>query len=211
MTTFITPFTCIIQGATGTGKTHFVKRVLDNQKVMFQTPPAKVVYFYAVDQPLFKSMKNVIFHKGIPDKFESFADYPNHTLFVLDDVMIKALNDPKVAELFTVGSHHMNISVFFLSHNLFHQGKMARTIGLSCHYLILFRSLRDALMITYLGRQLFPGQNKILIECYEDATSEKYSYLFIDLSPHSYDGWEGRIKSRIFPGEGCWVYKPIEK
>lgn len=210
MATFITPATVIVNGGTGTGKTCFVKRVLENRTVMFQTPPIKVVYFYSVEQPLFAEMKDVTFHKGIPEDFTEFADYPNHVAFVLDDLMLPALNDPKVAELFTVGSHHLNISIFFLTHNLFQSSRLARSIALSCHYLVLFRSLRDGLMITYLGKQLFPGKGKTLVESYEDATAEKYQYLLVDLSPHSCNGWNGRMKSRVFPGEACWVYNPVQ-
>ena len=63
-------------------------------------------------------------------------------------------DNKKFADLFTKGSHHMNLSVIFISQNLFHQGKQMRTIGLNCHYIIVMKSARGKAQLSHLGRDL---------------------------------------------------------
>jgi hypothetical protein len=55
-----------------------------------------------------------------------------------------------------------------------------RTASLNCHYLILMANKRDTLQINTLGRQVFPGQLKIVMRSFELATQEKCSYLLLD-------------------------------
>ncbi len=94
---FQSPSTCIVSGATGTGKTHFVFRVLLQANKMF-TKPVKIIYYcYGVNQPLFDEMKqklnNIVFHEGLPsrDMLQSWAiDEPDHKLLIFDDLLQKA-------------------------------------------------------------------------------------------------------------------------
>ena len=49
------------------------------------------------------------------------------TLLIIDDLMDQV--DQSVANLFTKGSHHRNVSVVFLVQNLFHKNKHISTIS----------------------------------------------------------------------------------
>ena len=118
-------------------------------------------------------------------------------------MQITALNDSFIANLFSLESHHRNLSVFLLLQNLFHQGKYARDISLNSHYFILFKNPRDCQQIRYLGTQL--GIKKKLRDAYEDATLLPFSYLLIDLSPRSDSTY--MLRSHIFPFEDMVVYK----
>jgi len=44
-----------------------------------------------------------------------------------------------VANIFTKGSHHRNVSVVFLAQNLFPQNKFTRATSLNAHYIVLFK------------------------------------------------------------------------
>ena len=59
-------------------------------------------------------------------------------LLVIDDLMQET--NETVANLFTKGSHHRNVSVMFLAQNLFPKNKFARTISLNAHYMVLLRT-----------------------------------------------------------------------
>ena len=48
----------------------------------------------------------------------------DHNLIIIDDMQIRALNDPFIANLFCCESHHKNLSVFLLLQNLFHKVSM---------------------------------------------------------------------------------------
>ena len=86
-------------------------------------------------------------------------------------------------------------------------GKYARTIALNVQYMILFRNFRDGSQVDYLGRQLFPGEGKRLLEAYNDATSEKNGYILIDLSPSHFDD-ALRLRTNFLPNEYSIVYIP---
>ena len=152
-----------------------------------------------------KEIEGIEFFEGVPDQTEvkKFAD-GKHNLIILDDLSERVVKDPVIEKLFVQGAHHLNLSVFFVSHNCFRQGKCARTIALNTHYTILFRNVRDGQQIGSLGKQMFPGNNKVLVEAYEDATSTKYGYLVIDSTANGEDAY--RLRTKIFPGEDPIVY-----
>jgi hypothetical protein len=102
---------------------------------------------------------------------------------IVDDLMREA--DSRVVDLFTKGFHHRNISVLFITQNLFHQKAGARDISLNAHYMIIFKNPRDAAQTTYLARQISPENPKFLVEAYRDATSNLHGYLLIDLKQNT--------------------------
>lgn len=202
--------TCIA-GQTGSGKTRFVYRLLKHLKEMFpDEPPEAVLYCYGIHQPLFEDMEKTIphlsFHEGLPsmETVREFTTDRRHRLIVLDDLMHRVVRDVDMELLFTQGCHHRRLSVLFLTQNLYVQGARSRTIALNTTYLVLMKNVRDVSQIATLGRQLYPGKSKVLLEAYEDATATPYGYLVVDMSPHSYDAY--RLRTHVFPREDPIVY-----
>ena len=74
----------------------------------------------------------------------------------------------KIYNLFTVDSHHKNISLVNLTQNIF-QEKHAKTINLNCGYLIVLNNQRDPSQIHHLERQIFSKDSKFVKECHKDA------------------------------------------
>ena len=194
------PFTAIVVGPTSCGKTRFVFRVIDNATKMVTPSPSKIVYCYGEYQELFNRYPEVIFHQGLPsiDQF----DGSETTLLIVDDLMMET--NETVANLFTRGSHHRNVSIMFLAQNLFPKNKFARTISLNAHYMILFKNPRDASQFANLARQMYPKSSKFAVEAYKDATREPYSYLLLDLTPEQDE--DLRLRTNIFPVEKHYVY-----
>ena len=118
--------------------------------------------------------------------------------------MTQCHSDERLTRLFSVGSHHRNLSVIFIIHNLFHYGKEMRTVSLNSHYIILFKNPRDRLQISTLARQMYPGQSQFLIEAFQNATQEAYGYLLIDLKPTTNE--LHRIRTGILPNDTPIVY-----
>ena len=202
-----------IAGCTGSGKTHWVFRLLKNLPAMYANdPPHSVLYCYGVYQPLFDDMEkqvpNLTFQQGLPSRqnIEDLTQDGRHHLLILDDLMSEVAASKTVQDLFCQFCHHRNVSVIYITQNIFQQGKCARSIALNTYYLILMRTLRAASQISHLGRQLYPGNGNMLEEIYRDCTQEPYSYLVIDLSPQSEDKY--RLRTRIFPDEDPVVYIP---
>jgi hypothetical protein len=62
----------------------------------------------------------------------------------------------------------------------------------------------DKLQVSNLARQVYPGNNKFFMEVFEDATSKKHGYLFVDLHPTSDD--QHRLLTDVFTPGYCTVY-----
>lgn len=180
---------------------------------MFTVPPRRIVYAYSEYQPLFDVMKrtipNIVFHQGLPDRedLDNYSEGLDHVILVLDDLMLKITQSEDCVQLFTVTSHHRNITVLFLTQNLYPPGKYARSISLNCANVILFRNERDKKQVLTFASQILPGQTGYFREAYERSTNrERYGYILIDVSPHTEKTY--MLRSRIFPGEDTVVYAP---
>ena len=199
------PFTCMISGATGSGKTKWVEQLLMDAQQMITPPPDRIIWCYGQWQPIYDNLMSTVpeieFYKGIPVQIDSstFFNKNVNNLFILDDMMTEVRNDPRISNLFSKGSHHLNLSVIYIVQNLFNQGKMARNISLNTQYLVLFKSPRDKQQIMVLARQLYPRRTDNFLKTYEEATKRCYGYLFIDLKPYTPD--DQRLKTNILPQE----------
>jgi len=167
---------------------------------MIDPPPSKTVYCYGEYQQLFCECSRVIFHHGLPELNDFDGKEP--VLLIIDDLM-QETNDT-VANLFTKGSHHRNVSVVYLAQNPFPGNKFARTMSLNAHYMVLFKYPRDATQFANLARQGYPKKSQFAVVAYKDATREPYSYLLVDLRPEQDD--DLRLRTNIFPGETHYVY-----
>lgn len=199
---FIHPFTAIVAGPSGCGKSNFVTSFLKSIKQICDVEFERITWCYDEMQPLY-NLENVTYSQGIPDLTLFNGKQPQ--LLIIDDLMRES--DGRIVDIFTKGSHHRNLSVFYITQNLFHQGKGQRDISLNSSYIIYFKNPRDRTQIRHLARQVFPENSKFVEEAYKDATSEAYGYLMVDLKQNTNDMY--RFKTKIFPfDENCVVYVP---
>ena len=114
---------------------------------MINPSPTNIVYCYGQYQPLYDEMKrtvsNINFIEGLPDDVNSYFDPRQHSLLVIDDLSQELTDSIQLVNLFTKGSHHLNLSVIFICQNMFLQGKFTRTMSLNTHYFVVFRNARD--------------------------------------------------------------------
>ena len=199
------PFTCVIAGPTGCGKSTFVTRLLLHASMTMNPPPEKMTWCYGEWQSAYASMSmpNLQFEEGLPNA--SLFDPKTRNLVVIDDLM--AETDGRVTTLFTKKSHHSNTSVLYLVQNLFPKNKESRTISLNAQYMVVFKNPRDTSQITHLARQMYPGRVKFVQEAFKDATAVPYGYLLIDLKQDTPE--DLRLRTTIFPDDPVqYVYLP---
>ena len=174
------PFTSMIAGMTGSGKTAWVRSLLQQASETIYPPPERIVWCYSQWQPAYTemlvAMPHIEFVKGIPTALEqdSYFDVNKRNLIVFDDQMIDASKDKRIVNLFTRGSHHRNLSVIYIVQNLFHQGKGSRSISLNSHYLVLLKNPQDKLQILTLAKQMYPGQTDFFINQCEKAVKRPF-------------------------------------
>ena len=186
--------------------------MLNECNFLYDQPVSKILYCYTAFQPLFERMEreipNITFHQGLPSEsvLEDLAADRLHTICILDDLQGEVVSSAKMEQLFTVHSHHKNISVIFILQNIFASGKHARSLALQAHHVIILKSLRDRSQLACLSRQIF-GKGGVIPEAFDDVSrNNKYPYLLIDLAPHSVDKF--RLRTNIFKGEDTVVYVP---
>lgn len=197
------PASIVISGPSGCGKTFFIRELLKFKREMFNVVPDKVVWFYGIYQNLYNEIPDVTFVEGLPSNYKDYLG--ENTLFIIDDLMSECGSDKKLTNLFTKGSHHLNITICFLTQNFFHKGKEMREITLNAHYIALFKNRRDLSQITHLGRQLFPRHVKFFQEVYDDATKKPFTYLFIDLRSDTPE--DMRLRTQILPNQTQFIYQ----
>jgi len=149
---FYHTFSAIVAGPSRAGKTQWVRKLITNSHTMISPPPEKIIYCYSEWQPLFSSYNNVEFHQGVIDIQELNKNIKN--LIIFDDLMSEI--DQNIENIFTKHSHHRNISVIFITQNLFQDNSHMRTMSRSASYVVVFKNPRDVNQISYLARQMFP-------------------------------------------------------
>ena len=101
------------------------------------------------------SEENSVYRIYFPDYLDNaqFIDPSKRNLIIFDDLMTKAKCDQRIADLFTKGSHHRNISIVYLTQNVFPKGRACRDIALNMQYLVLFNNLIDRQQVATLGKK----------------------------------------------------------
>ena len=176
------PFTAVVAGPTGSGKTEMLFNLIRNKENVCTDPPVEVVYCYGAWQEKFERLMEETgtkFHRGLPNVERDIANDGNPRWLIIDDLMEEGSGKTQTNDLYTKHSHHRNISVFFVVQNLFK--KENRTLSLNTHYLFLFKNPRDKQVVVSLAKQAFPGKVAGVRKAYEMATEEPFSCLLIDM------------------------------
>src|SRR5690349_8618208 len=105
------PFTGVISGPTGSGKTVLMRQILSFHKELFHYLPSdpKILWSYGQWQEGYKTpIPNiqVDYFEGLPSHKELEEIMPD--LIIIDDLMAEMSGDLRLANLFTKGSHHLN-------------------------------------------------------------------------------------------------------
>ena len=175
--------------------------LLDNAD-LFAVPPETIHYCYGSWQKGFEKLKKggVKFHEGIPDSEALPRWFSEGGVLVLDDLMDEGSNDKRVLDLLTKHSHHQGITVIYLCQDLFPNGKFAKTISRSAHYIVAFKNPRDQLGIRNLLLQSFPTQWQAVLDTFRKVTERPFGYMLLDLHPASQD--DQRILSHLLKDKG---------
>lgn len=202
---FFSPCTTTISAPTSAGKTFLMIQILKNREELFTEPVTQVIWCYAIFQKQFdefKNDKNFIFNEGICDI--STLNDMKHTVIIIDDLMHRL--NKSVAEMFTVHSHHRNLSIFFLNQNLFYRNVNMRDVNLNTQYLILFAQRRDMSQINILAGQVMPYERQKFMSIYKEFTYTKYGYMLCDFHPHNRHRF--LLRTNILPNQVETVYIP---
>lgn len=206
------PFTMCVSGPSGSGKSTFVKDLLLNRRQLIDAPFDYIIFVIgttAKQNPLFVETAKILREQNVqevevwtlnsfyPDPKVRNKEFPamlekyiqnlhaegKAGCLILDDLMQEAADMDLLTPLFTRMSSHMNLSVIFVTQNLFFQGKNAgssMTIYRNTKYLVLFLSRVDKSTIRFLVQRMGPGRNSSLLRSMIDQATKTHRYVMIN-------------------------------
>ena len=198
----------LLYGSSGSGKTMWIYNFLKNAKVLMKKPEAAqhVFFYYTSWQPLYtKMVEENLVTKFINtpvsiSQIEELTDPYKTTdgsIVILDDKGYEF--SKQYDKLFQITTHHSNLLTFACLQQLFPSNSPAiKHASENAHYAVLFRQLRDKRQPQTFLRQFQPNKTWI-IDAYQDATAEPFSYLMIDAT-QTVDN-KIRARTKIFPCE----------
>ena len=204
------PFSWLVAGGSGCGKTTKVLNFIKHHKQMTNNPTCdNIVYYYNQWQEAYNSPElkkaGVKWVQGLPTlekiKSDTYVSKDTGSIIVIDDFAHVAGKD--ILELFTVYAHHGNCSCIFLSQNLFDKNPVFRQISLNSTYISVFKNPRDKMQINAFAKQIHPTNSKFVIESFLEATKKPFSYMLFD--NHQMTPDQLRIRSRILPDEAPMI------
>lgn len=201
---FKLPFGMIISGASSSGKSTFLLRLIAENQHLIEPKPKSLLYCYgemsSIVPILQKSGINV--YAGVPTD-EAIRNLPKPALLILDDLLL-SISELTLAELFVKKNHHQFFGICFVTQNLFE--KKLRVARQNSQYIILMRAPNAVLSVRNIGTQLFPRELHFFMDAYRKATEQPYGYLMIDLHAASHSAL--KLRSCIFKDDERVLFIP---
>ena len=185
---FPTPLRCILSGASGSGKSYIIGRILQEQKRLFGKEFSEIKYFYPSyldESPVDyheKMSTPIQYERGMPSKNLIFETQSNG-LLIIDDQYDSILKDDLMAQFFKVISGKRNLSMIIVSQNYFCPGKHGRDIRNSCNYVGLFRNCGDRTLNLRISDCF--GMKKSCLAAEKEFSTTTFPFFFIDQSQRS--------------------------
>ena len=214
---FTHPGNMAIFGPSKSGKSTFLKKLIENRKEIFRSPAAaesskenfrSVVYYYGSRwQPIFQAMSDadpsIEFRMGYPQNSmeEEIPESERPALVIFDDLESEIEKSPNAANLVTRDSHHLGLFVVLVFQDIFPKGKHSTTIYRNVDTLLYFRySNNDHALMTRF-RNFYAGGNRArdLMEIYTKWTDERGGYMVIDNHPDQKEKEVFSIRTGVFP------------
>ena len=206
----ITPFSLVLAGPSGSGKSKFLFDLLDNLDSCTEPKIEKVIFIYGVYQEVYKNYPNIHF----TDNLEYMKARPcENTLLILDDCMSQVKDSTVLEQLFTRGRHE-NISVILVLQSMFYKGSVLKTVRDNATYMAITNHIQDQTRLYTFSSQLELKNSTYFIDSYMDAMKTRFNYLFIDLHPKSQlrdAPYFIKYRSGVAKAEGQTLYMDAKK
>ena len=167
-----------ISGTTGSGKTYFVKKLLQSGLIKC----SRVYYFHpdlteARPTDWYSSLPvDCLFKTDFPT-VKDFKEMKRYSCIVLDDLMERVENSYDIDFLCRVLSRKLDLHVIIISQRYFTNNKYNLSIRNCCNYHVLMRN-SDSAITKRIGRSLGHLQN--ITTCVRLNSEKLYPYIVID-------------------------------
>jgi ABC-type oligopeptide transport system ATPase subunit len=208
----------LLSGASGSGKSFFLARIIQHRAELFEVTPGKIIFCThegtrethlqpsLLEETNDRGEKLIEFHKGMPSEDR---EYEPNTMLVFDDLLSTNEIEFVAGQLLsyvTRRANHEKLYVFITTQTLFiPASKSFRILAQNVNYLIIFKSLRNLYQVKLIGTQLLgPGNGNRLVSIYQKVIKDKdYAYLVYDL--HHLTDERIRFQSNLFGENGPYI------
>ena len=212
------PFSRIgISGASNTGKSILLYKIIRHAKYVFERNVEHVIVFYLIkNEEEFSKLSehiSVEFHEGLGDLKEVLsrpkAFWQDRKIgMIFEDLQNEVYNSELASKVFTCFAHHLPLEfVIFVTQNLYQKtAKFQSMINRNLNYLVFTRSMRLKSVLPFLGRELMPHTPMQLVKVFDVAmkTEEPFPYLVINLDQ---EDSRKMYYSGIFPNEPLKLFR----
>ena len=203
-----TPFSLILAGASGSGKTTWLEKFLIHIDLLTDggSNYKQLLWYSGTEQPeLFQRIKSnfkgktKFFGEIKKEIYDEIEETGRNSIIVIDDLMHEMSTNSGIGKLFTKGRSHLNCNVILLWQNVFPQGSEMRNLSINAQHIIIFKNPRDKSQIRFFAQQVAPGKVNNFLEAFNDSTKKNYGYLHCDFSQNTPE--DIRFRTNILPGE----------
>lgn len=217
---FKSPFVMSVTGASMSGKSEFIVRLITHRDQMFDVKFDQIFYCEPENlvlrpNAIFEKIRNVFpdcqLVVGLPDISKLHLNIDTQPkLVIIDDLMEKFLQSPEMVQLLSVDTHHFNINVIFTLQNVFAPSKFGKTLSRNVNYRCIFYNRLDLTEIRTISSHMHQPP-RFLIESF-DFLRRHYPneppYIILDGHTHSPLN-QLYVRSQIFPLPGTNDAKPV--
>lgn len=221
-----TPTRIHIVGPSQSGKTHFLCKLIKYAEHMFKDvdvdeneneeeflsprcfKPERILFFYKQENKIYHTISNLVDNwvQSQPDidyiyQFANQFKNDGGCVIIIDDYGDDLTSN--ILELYTVGSHHLNITLICLFQS-FHPTAARLNFIRECiqntQHTILFQNHQRKSQFRHFAYQVYPTNPKFFLDSLENAFSlGPYSYMWYDASPKRDHCL--RLRTNVFPNE----------
>ena len=181
-------FKIYLTGPSRSGKTVFVHQLLQNLTNISQQTPTKIIWVYTAWQAVYSKMKHLVHYfiedaPKLQERIEQLTKIVQENVLVVFDDCMNSPNVKYIMDLFTIRGRHNNIAMIFVTQKMFTGTDSISKISQNVDYIVIMKNKRNAQQVQILANQINPAGKHDLLAIYKEATKDKHSYLFIDLTP----------------------------
>ena len=177
-----TPFSLILSGASGSGKTTWLEHFLSifDKITDGKGKYEKLLWFSGTNQPdLFIGIRSKC--KGSTRVFDSIDNEiyskiekeGKNSIIVVDDLMHEMSSNADIGKLFTKGRSHLNCNVILVWQNVFPKGPEMRNLSINAQHIVIFKNPRDKSQIRFFAQQVAPGKVTSFLDVFERLYEKK--------------------------------------
>lgn len=177
-------FRMLICGASSSGKSRLLLRLLENENGILPADFERVVYLRGVETGNEERLRekfgeNLLVFDGIPKEEVLLPLCRSHknTVLVLEDLENEVSNSDLVANIYSRYSHNYGFCCVTILQNLFKCGSARINLFRNTTNIVCFPNDLDQSVIRLLAQRVFPQNPKQLVKLFDRVTSEPYAHL----------------------------------